>query len=85
MHDKIIRFGLVAESTGLSRSTIWRKENEGTFPNRIQISAQCVGWRQSEITQWIATRPQIVSQKNIIAANDCNNFKIVAVGGASSC
>ena len=34
MNNKILRFQEVTELTGLSRSTIWRKERLGVFPTR---------------------------------------------------
>ena len=40
--------------TGLSRSTMYRKIAEGTFPAQIRISVNGAGWRESEINQWIA-------------------------------
>src|SRR3546814_9541187 len=38
--DKIIRLQTVRDRTGLSRSTIYRKIAEGTFPRQIKISVQ---------------------------------------------
>jgi prophage regulatory protein len=39
--------------TGLSRSTIYRKIAEGTFPAQLRISIHGAGWRESEIDRWI--------------------------------
>ncbi len=52
--DKILRMGTVLERTGLSRSTLYRKMRDGTFPNKIQISDHCRGWRESSINRWMA-------------------------------
>lgn len=52
--DKILRLKTVLERCGLSRSTIYRKMQEGTFPRQEQISEHCAGWRESEIDRWIA-------------------------------
>lgn len=38
----------------LSRSTIYRKIAEGTFPPRIKISVNGAGWRESDINRWVA-------------------------------
>src|SRR3546814_11340585 len=38
--DKIIRLQTVRDRTGLSRSTIYRKIAEGTFPRQIKIRDQ---------------------------------------------
>ncbi|WP_322067285.1 recombinase family protein [Burkholderia ubonensis] len=52
--DCIIRLKTVLARTGLSRSTIYRKIAEGTFPAQIRISVNGAGWRVSEISRWIA-------------------------------
>lgn len=51
--DRIIRRRTVLARTGLSRSTMYRKIAEGTFPAQIKISVNGAGWRESEINQWI--------------------------------
>ena len=52
--DRIIRLKTVLFRTGLSRSTIYRKITEGTFPPQIRISIHGAGWRESDINHWIA-------------------------------
>lgn len=52
--DRIIRLKTVLARTGLSRSTLYRKIGEGTFPAQIRISIHGAGWRESAINQWIA-------------------------------
>jgi prophage regulatory protein len=52
--NKILRIRTVLHRTGLSRSTLYRKMKEGTFPNQVQISEHCCGWHESEIARWIA-------------------------------
>lgn len=52
--ERIIRMDTVRARTGLSRSTIYRKMAEGTFPAQLQISANGTGWHESEINRWIA-------------------------------
>ncbi|UNU43516.1 AlpA family transcriptional regulator [Sphingopyxis sp. YF1] len=51
--DKIIRLKTVLARTGLSRSTMYRKIDEGTFPPQVKISIHGVGWRESAINRWI--------------------------------
>lgn len=51
--DRIIRLKTVLARTGLSRSTIYRKINEGTFPAQLRISTNSAGWRESDINRWI--------------------------------
>ncbi|CAL79856.1 putative Prophage CP4-57 regulatory protein [Bradyrhizobium sp. ORS 278] len=52
--DRIIRLRTVLARTGLSRSTIYRKIAEGTFPAPLKISTNGSGWHDSEINSWIA-------------------------------
>ncbi|WP_236621620.1 helix-turn-helix transcriptional regulator [Asticcacaulis benevestitus] len=52
--DRIIRLKTVLDRTGLSRSTLYRKITEGTFPSQLKISVHGAGWRESSVNQWIA-------------------------------
>jgi len=52
--DRIVRLKTVLARTGLSRSTIYRKIAEGTFPPQIRISVNGSGWHESHINRWIA-------------------------------
>ncbi|MBS0277538.1 MAG: AlpA family phage regulatory protein [Proteobacteria bacterium] len=52
--EKILRMRTVLDRTGLSRSTIYRKMREGTFPRQVEISEHCRGWRESAINRWMA-------------------------------
>ena len=51
--DKIVRSKEVQALTGLSRTTLWRLERAGKFPARIALSTSNVGWRLSDIQEWI--------------------------------
>ena len=52
-HDRILRITTVLERTGLSRSTMYRKMQNGTFPKNVQISERCTGWRESAVSAWL--------------------------------
>ncbi|WP_369688894.1 helix-turn-helix transcriptional regulator [Sphingomonas azotifigens] len=39
--------------TGLTRSTLYRKMEAGTFPKNTQISTRCMGWRESAVSEWL--------------------------------
>ncbi|MCY4623291.1 MAG: AlpA family phage regulatory protein [bacterium] len=46
----------VIEITGLSRTTIWRRERDGLFPPPIRLGGEhtrAVGWREQDIYDWI--------------------------------
>ena len=52
--EKIIRLKTVLARTGLSRSTMYRKIADGTFPPQVRISVHGTGWHESELNRWIA-------------------------------
>ena len=52
--EKIIRLRTVLARTGLSRSTMYRKIADGTFPPQVRISVHGTGWHESELNRWIA-------------------------------
>lgn len=52
--SRIVRLKTVLARTGLSRSTIYRKIAEGTFPAQLKISMNGSGWHESDIDCWIA-------------------------------
>ena len=51
--DHILRLPAVLRKTGLSRSTLYRKMDQGTFPRQIKISERCAGWRSSAVDAWL--------------------------------
>nr|WP_086493269.1 AlpA family transcriptional regulator [Novosphingobium panipatense] len=52
-NDRLIRLNDVLHITGLSRSTLYRKIDEGTFPKQIRIAARCTAWRESDVIAWV--------------------------------
>lgn len=54
--SRIVRLSEVIEITGLSRTTIWRRERDGSFPPPIRLGGEhtrAVGWREEDIYDWI--------------------------------
>jgi prophage regulatory protein len=51
--DRIVRIKTVLARTGLSRSTLYRKIQQGTFPRQLRIAERCVGWRESAVDAWL--------------------------------
>jgi prophage regulatory protein len=51
--DRILRIKAVLQRTGLTRSTLYRKIQNGTFPKQVSISVRCAGWRESAINEWL--------------------------------
>lgn len=52
--DRIIRLKTVLARTGLSRSTLYRKIADGTFPRQVAISIHGAGWYESAVNRWVA-------------------------------
>jgi len=50
---RIIRIKTVLDRTGLTRSTLYRKVQAGSFPKQIAIGTRCTGWRESAVDEWL--------------------------------
>jgi prophage regulatory protein len=55
----------VKARTGLSRSEIYRRIRNRTFPAPIKIGARASGWSASEVDAWIVAR---IAERNAMAA-----------------
>jgi len=56
MVTTILRLPIVKARTGLSRSTIYLRISEGSFPKPVSLGARSVGWIESEIQDWLEKR-----------------------------
>ena len=67
MVQHILRLPTVKAITGLSRSTIYLRMSEGSFPRQVNLGSRAVGWLASEIDHWIeeklASRNQAMEVK----------------------
>lgn len=52
----ILRLPEVKVRTGLSRSTIYLRISEGSFPKPVSLGSRAVGWIEEEIQQWLKQR-----------------------------
>ena len=52
----ILRRKHVEVRTELSRSSIYQYIKEGAFPKPVPLGPRAVGWLESEVNDWIATR-----------------------------
>lgn len=57
MTNKFLSNPTVKEMSGLSNVTRWRMEKRGEFPKRRQISPNRVAYLESEVLNWMDTRP----------------------------
>jgi len=59
--DRVLRLPEILALTGLSRASIYNLIGAGTFPVPLKLGPQAVGWLQSEVRGWLATRERSVS------------------------
>ena len=65
MTHTILRLLAVKARTGLSRSTIYLRISQGTFPRPVSLGARAVGWVEAEIQEWV--QRQIESSRKAAA------------------
>ena len=56
MADAILRLPAVKARTGLSRSTIYQRVSDRTFPSPVNLGARADGWLEAEIDAWLAAQ-----------------------------
>jgi prophage regulatory protein len=54
--EKHLRRPAVEAITGLSRSTIYDLMAKGLFPRPVRLTQKTVGWPESKIAGWLASR-----------------------------
>jgi prophage regulatory protein len=52
--QQLLRLPQVKATTGLSKSTIYARIAEGTFPKQIPLGPRLVVWVESDIQNWIS-------------------------------
>ena len=53
MTEALLRLPTVMELTGLSRSAIYQRVKERTFPAPVSLGARAVAWPEAEVDRWI--------------------------------
>jgi prophage regulatory protein len=53
MTHRILRLPTVKTRTGLSRSTIYLRVSQGTFPRPVRLGGRAVGWLEAEVQEWL--------------------------------
>ena len=51
----ILRIQSVIAKTGHARSTIYKMLSEGTFPRPVGLGSRAIGWKSSDIDNYIAS------------------------------
>ncbi|WP_233399205.1 helix-turn-helix transcriptional regulator, partial [Escherichia coli] len=57
--DQLLTTKQVIALTTLSRMTIWRYVQAGTFPNSIKLGPQRVAWKRKDVMEWLESRQQV--------------------------
>lgn len=59
--DRFIREPERRKITGLSRTSWWRAEKEGSAPRAYQLSKNTKAWKLSELMEWVEKREPVKS------------------------
>lgn len=65
MENRILRLTEVAQITGLSATTIYRKAKLGEFPTQFRLGVNSVGWLAAEVDEWIEQRVSSRGANNV--------------------
>jgi prophage regulatory protein len=65
MTHTILRLPAVKTRTGLSRSTIYLRVLQGTFPKPVSLGGRAVGWVEAEVQEWL--QRQIEASRKAVA------------------
>ena len=50
---RFLRLPQVLEMTGMSKTYIYARIKDGTFPKQIQLGSRSVVWSEQEVTKWL--------------------------------
>jgi prophage regulatory protein len=53
---RMLRLPQVKDMVGLSKSAIYNRIAEGTFPKAINLGGKSVGWIELEVIEWLNAR-----------------------------
>ncbi len=56
MPDKIHRLLSTLDATGLCRTSLYDALANKAFPEPVKLGKRAVGWRESDLDAWIASR-----------------------------
>jgi len=62
MTHNMLRLPAVKARTGLSRSTIYLRISDGSFPKPVSLGGRAVGWIEAEVNDWL--NQQIEGSRN---------------------
>lgn len=59
-HMRLLTMKEVSALTTYTPQHVYRLMASGRFPNRVRIGQNRVGWRQSDLLEWMASRPVVL-------------------------
>ena len=54
--QRIVRLPEVVDRVGMSRGSVYRLMTIGRFPKSVKLSERAVGWRESDLNDWLESR-----------------------------
>jgi prophage regulatory protein len=58
MNSRILRLSTVLDLIGLSRSSIYLRIAQGSFPKQVSLGARAVVWREADVQKWLDSRTE---------------------------
>jgi prophage regulatory protein len=71
--DRFLAKPEVLRIAGFSAATLWREVQAGRFPAPIPISANRVGFLESEVRAWVNKSVLAARQARSVPARDCGS------------
>lgn len=56
MTDEILRKPRVLAAIGMGNTWLYAEIAKGEFPAPVKLGARAVGWRRSDVENWLASR-----------------------------
>ena len=56
---RVLRIAEVSRLVSLNKRTVERMRAAGQFPQPIRLGGNSIGWIESEVIDWIASRPRV--------------------------
>jgi prophage regulatory protein len=73
---RMLRLNGVKAVTGLSRSTIYLRVAQGSFPRPVSLGGRAVGWVEAEVEVWL--EQQIARSRNGAEATPTRGFSAIS-------
>lgn len=67
---RVMRLKEVMDTTGLSRSTIYKYISDGVFPKPVTLGERCVGWVENEVHEWVLARIEERDNASVKGSSD---------------